>query len=381
VARVFVEEGEGNLVDCGLGGGDLGEDVDAVALLVDHPFDAADLAVDPAQAVLHLLFVLDVAGVGLVLRHLVPLSQGKFTFEYIPPRGICYSRPMNTPRPYLRIGLFALGLAAVFAVSVAVGSVVDPAETKSSEMEETMDAHGAHATPAHEPAGLGVSADGYTLRIVLTQMERGEEQELRFEIEHGGEVVTEFDELHERRMHLILVRRDGTAFRHLHPEMEAVGTWSVPVSFAAAGVYRVFADFSVTGEQQTLAADLFVSGGEFKARPFPAPQPVAETEGYEVELTAGEPVAGEPTALEFAVAQGDRPVAELQPYLGADGHLVALREGDLAFLHVHPEEEHGAPNEIVFEAEFPTAGRYRLYLQFRHEGRVRTAEFTVEVPR
>ena len=55
--------------------------------------------------------------------------------------------------------------------------------------------------------------------------------------------------------------------------------------------------------------------------------------------------------------------------------------GDLAFLHVHPEEEHGAPNEIVFNATFPTAGRYRLYLQFKHEGVVQTAEFTVEVAR
>ncbi|HEU5106709.1 MAG TPA: hypothetical protein VFU11_12830, partial [Solirubrobacterales bacterium] len=276
---------------------------------------------------------------------------------------------MNTPRPYLRIGLFALGLAAVFAASVAVGSLVEPAETESSEMEETMDAHGAHGTTAaaHEPAGLGVSTDGYTLRIAPTQLQREEEHELRFAIEDAaGEPVIEFDELHERRMHLIVVRRDGAGFRHLHPEMDAVGTWTVPVTFAAAGVYRVFADFSAAGEQQTLAADLFVSGGDFEARPFPAPQPVAATEGYEVELTAGEPVAGEPTTLEFAVADGGRPVAKLQPYLGADGHLVALREGDLAFLHVHPEEEQGEPNEIVFEAEFPTAGRYRLYLQFRH---------------
>jgi len=291
---------------------------------------------------------------------------------------------MDTPRPYLRIGLFVLGLVALFAASVAAGSVFDPAETESSEMEETMDAHGGHgatATAGLQPAGLGVSADGYALRLSPTQVERGEKRELRFRIEHGGKPVTEFDELHERRMHLIVVRRDGTAFRHLHPEMDAAGTWSLPVAFDDAGVYRVFADFSVGGEQETLATDVFVSGGDFEARPFPVPQRVAETKGYEVELEAGEPMATEPTVLGFEVSDGERPVDELQPYLGADGHLVALREGDLAFLHVHPEEEHGAPNEIVFEAEFPTAGRYRLYLQFRHDGVVRTAEFTVAVPR
>lgn len=291
---------------------------------------------------------------------------------------------MNTPRPYMKIGLFVLGLAALFAASVAVGAAVDPAETESNQMEETMDTHGGHGTTAtltQEPAGLGISADGYTLRLGSTQMPPGEERELRFSIESAdGEPVTEFDELHERRMHLIVVRRDGAEFRHLHPEMDANGTWSVPVAFREAGVYRVFADFSVDGEQETLAADLFVPG-EFEPRPFPPPQPLDEADGYEVELVAGEPVAGEATALEFAVGEDGRPVEGLQPYLGADGHLVALREGDLAFLHVHPEEEHGAPNEIVFEANFPTAGRYRLYLQFRHDGVVRTAEFTVVVPR
>ena len=291
---------------------------------------------------------------------------------------------MNTPRPYMKIGLFVLGLAALFAVSVAIGSAVGPAETESSEMEETMDAHGGHETTAgaaHQPAGLGVSADAYTLRLTPTQVERGEERVLRFRIEHDGGAVTEFDKLHERRMHLIVVRRDGTGFRHLHPEMDAAGTWALPVAFSQPGVYRVFADFAVEGEQETLATDVFASGGKFEARPFPAPQPDAETEGYEVDLEAEELVAGKPVALSFALSEEGHPVEELQPYLGADGHLVALREGDLAFLHVHPEEEHGAPNEIVFEAEFPTAGRYRLYLQFRHDGAVRTAEFTVEVPR
>jgi hypothetical protein len=288
---------------------------------------------------------------------------------------------VDTPRPYVRIALFLLGLVVLFATSLAVGSAVDPAGIESSE---TMDSHGSHGTAeaaAHQPAGLEVSADGYTLRLGPTQVVQGERRELRFQIEHAGEPVTEFDELHERRMHLIGVRRDGTGFRHLHPEMDAAGTWSVPISFGEAGVYRVFADFSIEGEQETLATDVFVSGGEFEARPFPAPQRVAETGGYAIELEAGEPVAGAPVALTFAISQKGRPVDELQPYLGADGHLVALREGDLAFLHVHPEEERGAPNEIVFEAEFPTTGRYRLYLQFRHDDVVRTAEFTVVVSR
>lgn len=290
---------------------------------------------------------------------------------------------MNTPRPYRKIALFVLGLVVVFAAAAALGSAFEPAETEGDGLEETMDAHAmeatAHGSAEHEPAGLGVSAEGYTLRLGPSQFQRGETRELRFTVEDaGGKPVTEFDELHEKRIHLIVVRRDGTQFRHLHPEMDAAGTWTVPVGFDEAGVYRAFADFSVDGEQRTLAGDLFVSGGDFEARPFPAPQPVDETAGYEVRLDADDATAGEPSSLAFTVSKGGKPVEDLAPYLGAKGHLVALREGDLAFLHVHPEEDHEvAADEIEFAATFPSAGRYRLYLQFRHEGVVRTAEFTV----
>lgn len=281
-----------------------------------------------------------------------------------------------------RTGLFVLGLFAIFLVAVGIGSVVEPADTESGGGDHAMEgeAHGAHkeeAGPA--PAGLAVSEGGYTLSLTPTHLRRGKPSELRFTVAGaGGEPLTEFDELHERRMHLIVVRRDGTWFRHLHPEMDAQGTWSIQVQFAAPGAYRAFADFSVGGDQHTLAGDLFVSGGEFEAHRFPAPTTVDSTDGYEVSLHADGASAGSPASLTFAVAKGGEPVEDLAPYLGAKGHLVALREGDLAYLHVHPEESREG---IAFAATFPTAGRYRLYLQFKHEGTVHTAEFTVEVAR
>ena len=74
------------------------------------------------------------------------------------------------------------------------------------------------------------------------------------------------------------------------------------------------------------------------------------------------------------IRRNGRIVDDLPDYLGARGHLVALRDGDLAYLHVHADED-----RLAFEADFPTVGAYRLFLQFRHGGEVRTAEFTVEV--
>lgn len=70
----------------------------------------------------------------------------------------------------------------------------------------------------------------------------------------------------------------------------------------------------------------------------------------------------------------------IEPYLGADGHLVALREDDLAFLHVHPGDPDGRAGVIGFAAALPSPGGYRLFLQFTHDGRVGTVAHTVAVP-
>ena len=116
--------------------------------------------------------------------------------------------------------------------------------------------------------------------------------------------------------------------------------------------------------------------GEADYRDLPAPESTATTsDGYEIGLDAHAGTAGEDAELAFTVERGGERVTP-ERYLGARGHLVALREGDLAFLHVHPDED-----SLAFMAEFPTAGRYRLYLQFKHDGRVQTAAFTREVAR
>jgi hypothetical protein len=243
-----------------------------------------------------------------------------------------------------------------------------------------MDGGGGHEGMAVAAAGLGVSEGGYTLRVDRTDFKAGAPGELRFRIEDAdGETVREFDRTHERNLHLIVVRRDGTRFQHLHPQMDAAGTWATPLTLPAGGVYRVFADFSVGGDSRTLASDLFAPGG-FEPRPFPASERADAVDGYEVRLASGSLRAGQPAELRFTVSKDGEPATGLENYLGAKGHLVALREGDLAFLHVHPDEA-GAPGVIPYTAHFPTAGRYRLFLQFKDGGQVHTAEFSVEVGR
>ena len=115
--------------------------------------------------------------------------------------------------------------------------------------------------------------------------------------------------------------------------------------------------------------------GDEPAAALPAPSDHAQVDGYEVTLD-GDATPGE-SQLGFTVSLAGEPV-RTDPYLGADGHLVVIRAGDLAYLHVHPLDSEG--DEVRFAAEFPSPGTYRLFLDFAHGGEVRTAAFTVEVP-
>jgi hypothetical protein len=235
--------------------------------------------------------------------------------------------------------------------------------------------------------GLAVSERGLALELDRTSLPRDERTELGFSISGtDGRAVRDFELEHEKRMHLIVVRRDTSGFQHLHPRMDRDGHWSTRIALPEAGSYRVFADFERDGRGTTLGADLSVDGpANYRRLPAPASSTTTAT-GYDVKIS-GEPArAGDEAELEFTVSRGGE-VVHTEPYLGAGGHLVALRQGDLGFLHTHPAEHAGSDDgashddSVPFATEFPSAGRYRLFFQFKHEGRVHTAAFTREVPR
>ena len=297
---------------------------------------------------------------------------------------------------------FPTRLVAIIATAAAVfGSTVLIAEAISSDGDgmghgggmaaeqsdgdRAGDGH-AERSQAEPVRGLAASADGLTLALATTHLSPGDPGQLRYQIVgDAGKAVRDFEVEHEKRMHLIVVRDDLTGFQHLHPRMSADGTWATPVTLTEPGSYRVFADFKHDGRNQTLAQTVTVEGAP-ELLPLPAPASRATTsDGYTVEL-AGSSRAGRPATLSFDVARDGEDV-ELQDYLGAKGHLVALREGDLAYLHTHPAgrsgdhgDEHGGSGASVpFETEFPSEGRYRLFFQFKHDGQVHTAEFTRRV--
>jgi hypothetical protein len=283
---------------------------------------------------------------------------------------------------------FTAGLAVVFAGALGVGSAIGPTENAAARSTESHDTHGT-SQPADDvdeadllPGGLMVSDGTYTLELATTQTATGANVPLRFRIvDAAGRPLTRYAISHDKQLHLIVVRRDMVGFQHVHPVLDGAGNWSVPIDLTRAGDYRVFADFTPEGgEALTLGADLHVAG-DYQPQPLPAPATIARVGDYTVTLD-GDLVPGQSSKLSMSVTRNGRPVTDLQPYLGAYGHLVALRDGDLAYLHVHSDGHPGdgvtaAGPTIDFEATTPSAGDYRLFLDFRHNGVVQTAEFTV----
>lgn len=293
-----------------------------------------------------------------------------------------------------RLGLFAAGAAAVFTVALVAAPLVIPADASAAwtsneddRMNTTEPGHGGDhagaAASADDVRGLAVSHGGYTLTDLTAPASAGESGTLGFRLaDTAGEPVTDYEISHDKALHLIVVRTDGANFRHVHPETDGAGGWTIPFTFDAAGTYRVFADFVPAGHGETVTLTSTVEvAGDFAPEPRTADITTTTIDGLTVELD-GALVAGGESELTFTVTRDGEPVTTLEPYLGAYGHLVALRQGDLAYLHVHPMGEPGdgvtEPGpEISFMATAPTAGRYLLYLDLQLDGVVRSLPFVL----
>lgn len=286
-----------------------------------------------------------------------------------------------------KLGACALILAVAFAGGLAAG----PMETAGAGADQggqstTTRAAEPRQAPTEErlPGGVLVSQAGYTIHSddrLLSNADAGGKSFRFHVIGPDGAVVQRFEARHERELHLIVAARDLGSFAHLHPSRASDGTWSVTLPRLAPGSYRAVVDFvPAGGPELKLGVDLAVPGW-FDPQPLPPPATTATVDGYEVSLS-GAPTAGSSSEVALTVTRNGEPVKDLEPYLGAFGHLVALRAGDLAYLHVHPVEgtdRAGGPT-VRFVVEVPSRGDYRLFFDFAHRGKVRTAAFTVHVP-
>jgi hypothetical protein len=261
------------------------------------------------------------------------------------------------------------------------GMTVDENQPHTHNADGTITQNGvtvgsAAAMPA---GGLSLSGGGLTLEPVSTVFEAGKKQPFRFRIAGpGGAPVTTYAIVHDKPLHLLVIRRDLSGYQHLHPTMAPDGTWSIDLTLAAAGSYRAVADFTaIVGGQQVAAAlgtDLTVAGS-FAPAALPKPFRQAATDGFTVTYEGTPRTESTQPVLMTVTGPGGTPAA-LQPYLGAYGHLVMFRQGDLGYVHIHPELQL-VDGKVKFWLATPGPGTYRMFFDFQVAGQVHTAAWTV----
>ena len=264
---------------------------------------------------------------------------------------------------------FAAVLAVLYAAGYAAGTIIDADADRGGGGGHAMqDEPAAHEQAAHEEGDLRLALDRRAAwSAARASSSRSASRPPR------ARPVRAFDLEHERRMHLIVVRTDLTGFQHVHPREGADGTWTVPLTLAAAGTYRVFADFSTGGEGRTLDADVQVPGA-FAPQPLPHPEPVARDR----RLRGAPHGHGRRRALHGAPRRAGRSTTSSRTSAPAATSSRCARATSPSSTSTRRTRRPRAATSASASST-PRQGRYRLFLQFQHDGRVHTAAFTQEV--
>ena len=200
-------------------------------------------------------------------------------------------------------------------------------------------------------------------------------------LDDDGAPIKQFDVLHEKLVHLIVVREGLDEFAHLHPEVDASGTITIEYTFPKSGTYRLFADHQPQGKSPGLATGEIVVAGD--GEPAAALVPNASNEVAVGEIKAHvtiQPGDRETTVRFHLVDAAGQAVGDLQPYLGAMGHLVIISADGRAYVHAHPlgEAKTAPEGAVEFAAHFPKPGIYKAWGQFQRGGSVFTVPFVLE---
>lgn len=243
------------------------------------------------------------------------------------------------------------------------------------------DGHSGHEAGSSKAAASSLKA---SFTFPAGGAKANEPTELTIQItDKDGAPVNDYKVSHEKLLHLIIVNRDLSYFNHIHPNFKGDGKFTINTAFPAGGEYKVFADFVPnSGSATTLSDWVKVEGDAGERAAIAADSKLTkEIDGKEVELALSSLKAKEDVKLTFTIrdAKTKKGIDNLEPYLGAVGHVVILSADAGSYLHVHPLDEQATGPKAEFATAFPQSGVYKIWGQFQHNGKVITAPFAVEV--
>ncbi|WP_231571316.1 hypothetical protein [Gordoniibacillus kamchatkensis] len=251
---------------------------------------------------------------------------------------------------------------------------------QGSAAEHTGGGHGGHGADRQTPS------DNFKASFAFASggAKANENKELTIQItDKAGKPVNDFQVSHEKLLHLIIVNRDLSVFNHIHPDFKGNGKFTVTTSFPAGGDYKLFADFVPNGGASTTLSEwVKVEGKEGEhAAITPDSKLVKDVDGKTIELALSSTKPKEDVTLTFDIldTQTKKGINNLEPYLGAVGHVVILSADAEQYIHVHPIDEKATGPKAQFATSFPKSGTYKIWGQFQHQGKVFTVPFVVEV--
>jgi hypothetical protein len=250
------------------------------------------------------------------------------------------------------------------------------------------------------------------------------------ESERRGRSNNDFLPDHGHLMHLYAIREpEMDAVFHLHPELAGAGDFRISLPAMPAGDYSLYGDVvHASGFPETLVSKISVPKNMVGGHPGPDdaaayPQPLSQGQlGDSYKLPDGYVMVWDrPSGLtadtantfRFHLLDADgKPAADMRPYMGMAGHAAFVKTDGTVFAHTHPEGsaamaalmlanggsdatappgmhmdmpmemgQHGDPisNTVEFPYGFPSAGRYRIFVQMKHGTTVETGAFDVMV--
>lgn len=274
-------------------------------------------------------------------------------------------------------------LLCVFLAGLLVMGACTPNATQPQQPAQDHAQHNQPATGGDETTNSSQIQAVWKFSSQTPQSNKKEEVSIQVQ-DNTGKPVEKFDINHEKEMHLIVVSKDLSTFQHLHPENKGKGLFTVTTTFPTGGDYKLIADFIPSGgEPKTESQWVTVSGTAPSAQPLkPETNLTKVVEGKEVTLSFDKLQSGQEATMTFTFrdAASKKPITNLQPYLGAVGHVVIISSDVEKYIHNHPLEENAKGPEAKFGTEFPNSGIYKIWGQFQQNNKVFIVPFVVEVP-
>ncbi|MBD8071497.1 hypothetical protein [Bacillus sp. PS06] len=256
-------------------------------------------------------------------------------------------------------------------IIIAVYHIYGLIESTNQEASENTSDHASHEHGAGEDDSHGAHHSGDSdVKAEVRVSGKGLNIYL---IDKSGNPVEELEVNHEKLLHLIIVDEHLDQYLHLHPDQIDVGVFQTNQQLPD-GNYTAFVDIIPTGQSYSVEPIRFTIGEDEAHHAHDSLEPDKEltkvVNKQEATLEMSSTKAGEPVTLEFSL-----PGADLEPYLGAMGHVVILDENAENYLHVHPTNY----EETTFETTFDQPGIYKIWAEFQIAGEVLVFPYIVEI--